>query len=128
MVKDRLSAEGIDSFVADENAGHLLAGLETALGGIRVLVAPEALQNARDVLANLSQPLGTSPGELSEQELATLSEEAAGSEGSVGTGEVPEPDETRTRGLRLLFVLLGAAALAIAVVWILVKARGQPPA
>jgi hypothetical protein len=123
MVKDRLGAEGIAAFVADENTGHLLAGVEAAMGGIRVLVAPEDLEPARGVLANLSHPLGSAVADLSEEELGVLAAEADTADTDGEAGVEPEPAARRERRLRLLFLLLGVGALAFLVIHVLLRAR-----
>jgi hypothetical protein len=122
MVKDRLEAEGIEGFVEAENTAHVYAGVPAATGGgVRVLVPPESLDEARAVLANLSQPLGTAVPDLSEEELAVLAESAREE-----PAEELEPPARGERRLRLLFLLLGAAALAFVVVYVLVRARPTP--
>ena len=121
MVKDRLEAEGIRAFVDSENAAHLFAGVEAVMGGVRVVVPPEQLEEARGVLANLSHPLGTAVPDLSEEELAVLAAESEGeTEGEAGTEA--QPPARADRRLRLLFLVAGAGAVLVALLWVLVKA------
>jgi hypothetical protein len=106
MVKDRLAAEGLTAFVADENVGSNFPGLEGALGGIRVLVPREEEVVARGVLANLSHPLGTA--------------EAFEEEGEPDEEDDVEPEETPRETpaeawarRRLIAVLVVIAAAAV---------------
>src|SRR5262245_39397444 len=73
MVKERLSAEGIDSFIADEAVGSTYPGLEHALGGIRLFVDDADLERSTAILVKLSSPLGTATAdEMSDEDLAAL--------------------------------------------------------
>ncbi len=129
MVKDRLDAEGIEAFVADENTAHLYAGLESLIGGVRVLVAPDALDGARDVLANLSQPLGSAPDDLTDEEFSVLAAKAEAEEPTPPAAPpTPEEEDLRERRLRRLFGLVGLVAVALLVVRTIVRvARGLSP-
>jgi hypothetical protein len=118
MVKDRLAVEGIDAFVADENMGSLYPGMEAFLGGIRVLVRPEDLERARDVLAHLSQPLGTSPEGLSEEELAVLASEA-----EAAPPEPPAGEEAQDR-VRPVFLTILVTLLLVGLAWLVFRRLG----
>ena len=115
MVKDRLDAEGIPAFVDGANTAAVFAGAEAVVGGARVMVAPEDLEEARGVLANLSHPLGSATADLSEEELAVLAARATPEEAA----SVEEEPPGGGRSLKLLLWIAGGLALFLVILRIL---------
>jgi hypothetical protein len=103
LVKGRLEAEGVSAFVADENTATSLSGIQAALGGVRLYVAAGDAEAAREVIANLSYPLGTAAATLLEAEVEEAAAEPVPS---------PEPASAEDRAsARLLWVVVAVVAL-----------------
>ncbi len=50
LTKDRLALEGVRAFVIDAQAAGVMPYLAGAMGGIRVQVAPEDVERAKEIL------------------------------------------------------------------------------
>jgi hypothetical protein len=50
LAKERLELEGVRAFVIDAQTAGVMPYLTSSTGGVRVQVAPEDLQKAREIL------------------------------------------------------------------------------
>jgi len=55
LIKSRLEAEGINTFIPDENTSQIQPMWNNAIGGVRVQVADEDVENAKLVLKDYYQ-------------------------------------------------------------------------
>jgi hypothetical protein len=55
LIKSRLEAEGVSAFIPDENTSQIQPMLNTAIGGVRVQVANDDVDDARLILKDYYQ-------------------------------------------------------------------------